>query len=139
MLEKFCRVYQELSSNNLEALDLIYHPDIHFIDPAHEITGLTMLKSYFHSLYQNVSSIGFDFTSRIRQDDDIALEWVMSISHFRLNRGRIFKVNGMSRLHVTNSGLVDLHRDYFDLGAMLYERLPVLGMVVINLKRRLGK
>jgi hypothetical protein len=33
---------------------------------------------------------------------------------------------------------VCLHRDYFDLGAMLYEQLPLLGAVVRTLKGRLG-
>jgi len=139
MLEKFCSVYRELNKDNLDMLELIYHPDIRFIDPVHEITGLNRMKSYFASLYQNVNSIRFEFTSRIQQDDNIALEWLMSIAHPRLNRGRMFMVNGMSRLHTTDSGLVDLHRDYFDLGAMLYEHLPLLGTVVINLKRRLGR
>lgn len=139
MLEEFCRVYKELNKDNLEMLETIYHPDIHFIDPAHEFEGLTRLKSYFASLYQNVDSIMFEFTSSIQQGEDIALEWLMSIEHPRLNRGRMFRVCGMSRLHMIDSGLVDLHRDYFDLGAMLYEHLPLLGTVVINLKRRLGR
>lgn len=139
MFEKFCKVYKELNRDNLEMLELIYHPDIHFIDPAHELMGLSKLKSYFDILYRNVSSINFDFTSRIQQNDDIALEWLMSIAHPWLNRGKMFRVNGMGSLRVTDSGLVNLHRDYFDLGAMLYEHLPLLGTVVINLKRRLGR
>jgi len=139
MLEKFCWVYNQLNRDNLDMLELIYHPDILFIDPAHEFTGLAKLKSYFGNLYRNVSSISFDFTSRIQRDDDIALEWLMSVSHPKLNRGRMFRVNGISRLHVTESGLVDLHRDYFDLGAMLYERLPVFGTLIMNLKGRLGR
>ena len=36
------------------------------------------------------------------------------------------------------AGKVCQHRDYFDLGAMLYEQLPLLGPVVRTIKMRLG-
>ncbi|HGP4674712.1 TPA: nuclear transport factor 2 family protein, partial [Vibrio cholerae O1] len=36
-------------------------------------------------------------------------------------------------------GKVTYHRDYFDMGEMLYEQLPVLGQVIRAIKRRLGQ
>lgn len=47
-------------------------------------------------------------------------------------------VEGATRLEFDETGKVCLHRDYFDLGAMLYEQLPLLGAVVRTIKGRLG-
>lgn len=138
MIDRFCDVYRRLNVTNLELLGEVYHPDIHFVDPAHEFMGLTKLTDYFAGLYQNINSISFDFTTRIQQRDDIGLEWLMNFSHPRLKAGQAIRVEGMSRLHLGDNGLIDLHRDYFDLGAMLYEQLPVLGVVIRNLKGRLS-
>jgi hypothetical protein len=44
----------------------------------------------------------------------------------------------MSYLQFDKAGKVRYHRDYFDLGAMLYEHLPLLGSLVKTIKRRLG-
>ena len=48
------------------------------------------------------------------------------------------RVEGATRLQFDAWGKVCLHRDYFDLGAMLYEQLPLLGPVVRVIKGRLG-
>ncbi|MBW6508769.1 MAG: hypothetical protein K0A94_04400, partial [Desulfuromonadales bacterium] len=62
--------------------------------------------------------------------------WVMHLRHPRLNRGAEVEVPGISYLHIAADGRVDEHRDYFDLGALLYERLPLLGPLVRAVKRR---
>ena len=139
MIERFCEVYQKLNKDNLETLGLIYHPAIHFVDPAHELHGLPELTSYFKTLYASTTSVNFEFTARIQQGNDIAVEWLMNFSHPRLQQGRTIGVNGMSHLQIDQSGLVDYHRDYFDLGALIYEHLPILGTLIIRLKRRISR
>ena len=37
------------------------------------------------------------------------------------------------------SGKVIYHRDYFDMGAFVYENIPVLGPIVRYTKKRLSK
>ena len=66
------------------------------------------------------------------------LGWTMTFSHPRLRGGAPVTVEGATRLAFDEEGKVCLHRDYFDLGAMLYEQLPLLGAVVRTLKGRLG-
>jgi hypothetical protein len=39
----------------------------------------------------------------------------------------------------TRNGKIYYHRDYFDMGAMLYEHLPLLGRIIQRLKHRLGQ
>lgn len=138
-LDTFLEVYQQLNGNSLELLEKIYAEDIVFIDPAHEIQGLDKLTQYFSALYQNITSIDFTFTSRLSGDSVAYVQWDMRFSHPQLRKGEIIALPGMTYLQFNANGQVYHHRDYFDLGCMLYEHIPILGKVVTSIKRRLGQ
>jgi ketosteroid isomerase-like protein len=61
IIEDFTQIYQRLNKDNLELLTDLYSADITFIDPLHTIEGIDNLTVYFAGLYDNVSSISFDF------------------------------------------------------------------------------
>jgi hypothetical protein len=137
-MDKFLDTYQRLTADSLYLLSEIYTKDVRFIDPAHEINGLDPLKAYFANLYRNINAPGFRFTQHLRSADEGYVQWEMDFSHPRLNRGRLITVPGASYLIFSDENRVSLHRDYFDLGAMLYEQLPAFGRVITAIKRRLG-
>ncbi|MBD1401827.1 nuclear transport factor 2 family protein [Pelobacter sp. M08fum] len=135
-LEQFFNTYQRLNRDNLDLLGGIYSDDIRFSDPAHSLKGLPALRDYFAELYANVEQIRFDFSAPRISNDQVFVQWVMRLRHPRLNRGGEIEVPGISCLHFAENGLVDDHRDYFDLGLLLYEQLPLLGPLVRAVKRR---
>ena len=59
-------------------------------------------------------------------------------NHPSLRAGDTIRVEGASYLR-THNGKIYYHRDYFDMGAMLYEHLPLLGRIVQRIKKRLGQ
>lgn len=138
-LEKFLKTYTELNANNLQLLADIYTEDVRFIDPAHEIRSLVRLTDYFASLYSNISFIQFQFSDHQRVAEQGYVQWQMNFSHPRLKGGRAITVDGASYFRFNDNGKVYFHRDYFDLGAMLYEQLPLLGRIIIAVKKRLGR
>lgn len=138
-MQTFLDVYNRLSASNLELLETIYHPSVTFVDPAHEIRGLSELTRYFTELYSEVGQIGFLFRHPLRQGDSAYVQWQMNFTHRRLAGGKTITVNGASFLQFGDDDLVFMHRDYFDLGALLYEHLPLLGRAVLLIKGRLGK
>jgi hypothetical protein len=71
-------------------------------------------------------------------DNQAALYWTMSFCHPKLNQGSEIVVEGHSYL-VEQDNKVIKHRDYLDVGAMLYEHIPLLGSVVKTVKRRAAK
>jgi len=137
-IRKFMETYNQLDKTNLALLDTIYHPRIHFADPAHSLDGLNSLKLYFTALYENVRSIRFEFHAHLENSSQAFLTWTMHFSHARLAKGRSIAVSGCSRLEFAAEGKVIYHRDYFDLGAMLYEHIPLLGGIIKTIKQRLG-
>ena len=137
-LNEFNSVYQKLNINNLDLLDSIYHQEVTFIDPIHEINGLTDLQQYFQGLYQNLNSCQSIISNVIAQPDQAAIYWEMIYQHPKLNKGNEVSVFGSSHLR-SKDGKVIYHRDFLDLGSMLYEQLPVLGKVIRLVKSKAAK
>jgi len=137
IVEQFKQLYQELDGTNIEIIESIYAPEIRFHDPFHQVEGLQSLKNYFQDLYINVDAINFEFGESISEGDNHFVDWVMNLTHPKLNKGRAFKVSGASFLKVNETQQIILHRDFFDAGVMLYEQLPVLGGLVRLIKRRI--
>ena len=92
----------------------------------------------FAVLYRNIVPPEFHFSHHQRSGDNAYVQWVMTFSHPRLNGGEQITVPGVSYLRFSGAEKVAFHQDYFDVGAMLYEQIPVLGRIITHLKRRLG-
>jgi len=134
-LNNFINIYQTLSIDNLDLLKNIYHQDITFIDPIHKVQGYDNLVNYFEGLYENLSTCEFIIEQVIVQDSHAALYWKMSYQHAKLNKGKTVTVLGTS--HIEGKGdKVYYHRDYLDLGVMLYEQLPIIGRLIRWIKKR---
>jgi limonene-1,2-epoxide hydrolase len=137
-IEMVSEVYQKLNKNNLHLLEQIYHKDVVFEDSAHRLEGWEQLSAYFDSLYTNVIKCDFDIRHHQQVEDSGFLTWTMQLQHPKLNGGEAVEVNGVSHIRFSGDRVI-FHRDYFDLGEMLYENIPLLGFVIKNIKQRLGK
>nr|WP_115718715.1 nuclear transport factor 2 family protein [Gallaecimonas mangrovi] len=137
-LYQFLSHYQQLNRRNLHLLEKMYSHDVAFEDPAQKIAGRAALTHYFEQLYDNVDAVTFVYQSTQIQGVQAWVQWTLELRHPRLNRGEKYSFEGASHLVFNSQGQVTHHRDYFDLGAMLYERLPVIGGLVRFVKRRLG-
>jgi len=128
-LNNFIEVYQSLSVDNLNLLEAIYHEDITFIDPIHEVKGFNKLHDYFKGLYENLSQCRFVINEVIVNENVAAIYWEMNYVHPKLNKGKAVKVSGNSLIKGRDNKVI-YHKDYLDLGVMLYEQLPLLGKVI---------
>lgn len=134
-VERFINHYNSLSISTMHLLDDMYQVDVHFIDPIHEIYGIVELKRYFENLYTNVQSIVFELNESHTCGDDCFLYWTMEYQHKALNRGKTITVTGHSHLRFADDK-VAFHRDYIDVGQMLYEHIPVIGWAIKHVKSR---
>lgn len=138
LAKQFAEGFAALDRHNLERLNDLYDPQIHFTDPLHDVRGLDELHSYFENLYANISELQFEFLQCSAVDDEQALlRWNMSYRHPRLAGGKLIRVPGCSLINF-RQGKVYRHVDYYDAGALLYEHIPLLGQVIAWLKRRLA-
>ena len=124
------------TADNLTAEDLarIYTEDVVFVDPLGRIEGLDTLSRYFAGVYKNVSSCRFEYLDELKTDSKASIKWDMVFRHSKLSGGKEIVVRGVSMLEFTDK--VHYHEDVYDLGALMYENIPVLGAPVRMLKRR---
>ncbi|MBL7687167.1 MAG: nuclear transport factor 2 family protein [Bdellovibrionaceae bacterium] len=134
-LERFLNHFNELNRDSINVVGLMYAEDVSFQDPLHEIQGLPHLKKYFTRLYKHTESCRFEWDSRLMLGNEAMIAWRMQLKHRFLNSGKAFSVPGATLLRFQPQGdLVIYQRDYFDVGAMLYERMPVLGTLIRTVK-----
>ena len=128
--------YRLLDSVSLPQLSQIYHSQVVFIDPVGQHDGIAALENYFRQLLKTVNYCRFDIQQTQAINDSATLVWRMDYSHPALKRGRALSLQGISHLRIEENRVI-YQRDYYDLGAMLYEHIPLLGHAVKALKARL--
>lgn len=134
-LEKFLDNFNQIDRDHIGLLSSMYTEDISFQDPIHEIQGLEHLRQYFTRMYKNTLRANFEWDSRLMLGNEAMVAWRMALTHKTLNGGKEFWVPGASHLKFQQSGeLVTYHRDFFDTGALLYERIPGLASIVKLIK-----
>ena len=128
--------YQKSGKLQPEQLDAIYTQDVEFRDPLHTIFGILALKSYMKNLYTSSPDIRFEYTDEQSGDNWAAITWVMHFRHPSLAGGRLISVRGITQIRFTDR--IFYHEDFYDLGAMLYQHVPVLGRIIRFINRRIG-
>jgi len=134
VVERFKQTYNRLNTQSLGLLNELYSHDVVFQDPFRRMSGLPALTEYFTELYRHVELSSFVFEDEVVQGNSAVLTWTMSLKHPRLNGGDVVTVPGST--HIRFRDKVTYHRDYFDGGAMLYEHLPLIGLVIRMIKER---
>ena len=129
-------LYRDANELSREAIAEVYAPEVVFVDPIHRIEGIDALQQYLSVMYGNVYSCHFDYQTQIVDADRASIKWEMRFRHKRLAGGKPIEVRGSTFIEF-NERIV-LHEDFFDVGSMLYEHVPVLGAGVRYLKRRIS-
>jgi ketosteroid isomerase-like protein len=136
-LARFRRLFNNLYAGNLAELGSVYSNKVRFTDPFTTVHGIDELTEYFSGAYANVISCDFVFADPVISGEDVCIPWVMHLQHKRIRKGKVVVVDGISQL-VIRDGRVISHRDYFDVGQLLYENLPVMGRLIRWLRNQAG-
>lgn len=138
-LEDFVRFYNSLNANNLGSLAALYHPDVVFCDPVHQISGLPALRDYFAHAYARLTESHFHVQSMAASSQTGFVSWQMRIRHPAIAQGNEILVDGCSELRWQEDGFIIAHRDYYDLTQMVYQHLPVIGWLTSKVKQQMAK
>lgn len=138
IIDHFSRFYTDLASMQISELSKIYSADVVFIDPIAEHQGLSSVEEYFSKLLKNAKFCEFNihYKKPVEQSGYV-VSWTMKFTSTRINKGRPVAVDGLTVLEIVNDRIV-FHRDYYDLGQMVYEHVPFLGRIIKKIKGSLG-
>ncbi len=135
--ELFRFLYQQQGSMSAAQLASIYADDIVFKDPIHTLDGLQAVTAYFSRMGQNMNTCRFEFIDEIVTADQAHITWNMRYSHKKIAGGKEQLLRGMSLIKFNHEKIV-YHEDCYDVGAMVYEHLPLLGKATLLIKKRIG-
>ncbi|MBC6428243.1 MAG: nuclear transport factor 2 family protein [Cellvibrionales bacterium] len=126
--------YRDLLHMPLDDIEQLYSQDIVFRDPLHQLRGTAELHAYLHRLCSGLRSGRFECLDQTSSAGNAFIKWNMHFCHPRLG-SKTISVRGISHLHFAER--IHYHEDIYDLGAMLYEQIPLLRAPTRWLKRRL--
>ncbi len=138
-IEKAKSFFLKLNKDSMSLVDDFYHPQVKFQDPVHKLEGSLAVKKYYQKLYENVDSIYFEFSDGVESDDKIALTWRMFLKSPSIQSGSEITVDGVSIIKFDAGGKAIWHRDYFDMGEFIYERVPVLKSIIKYIKNKFAQ
>ncbi len=136
-LERLKAFYRNMSPASLSQLPDIYHSQTVLIDPVGRHEGLSALTQYFEQLLAQTKYCRFGIQHTLTQNEESVLFWQMIYAHPRLKKGQELRLEGTSHLRFSESRVI-YQRDFYDMGAMLYEHIPLLGSAVKAVKSRLA-
>jgi len=136
LLEQFKRFYRDLQQAGVDDIASVYSDNIVFRDPVHEIRSLTNLHAYLFHMYAGVKRCHFDYLDELIAEGKAYIKWDMTLEHKKLGDKKIV-VRGVSQIEFGEK--IHFHEDFYDMGQLLYEHLPVLGSATRWLKQRLSR
>jgi hypothetical protein len=133
-LERIALYFETLTPENVLRLSDLYHAQACFKDPFNEVQGLVDIERIFFHMYTQVKNPQFRIVSGVLQENTGWLEW-----DFSFDRGvDTLKVRGASKLVFSDAGEITIHRDYWDTGEELYAKLPFIGWLIRQLRKKLS-
>lgn len=136
-IEHFKQLYKTFDNETPAQLPKLYHPTIIFKDPIHELKGLAALTDYFANFCKQGNQYRFEFTNEVISHDQAFFQWHMHYAHPSLANGKPLLLNGGTLIKF-NAQII-YHEDFYDMGAMIYQHVPLLGWAVRKINARIAE
>lgn len=130
----YCAFWQGLSRDTLGTVDRFMAPDVRFRDPFNDVRGLDRVKALFAHLYAMLAEVGIEVEDVALSGRTAYLKWRFV---YRLKSGQRFDIEGMSEVRFGPDGKATAHLDHWDAASQFWERIPVIGFLLRQGKKRL--
>lgn len=132
----YVHFYETMTPLSLDRLDTLVTPDVRFVDPFNDVTGLVAMRRILERMFADLHEPRFRVTHRAWDGATCLLRWRFT-ARGKSNQNE-WLIVGMSELAFAPDGRVSSHIDHWDAGRQVYEKLPVLGAVLRVIRRRLA-
>lgn len=134
-IDGFKHLYTPFNEATLSVLPVYYAPEIEFVDPIHKLSGLNELTTYFRGFCNPDLPTHFIFLETLACPDHAFLRWQMRYSHPKLSSGNPLSLEGTSFIKFRDT--VYFQQDFYDMNAMIYQHLPLVGSLTGFINNRL--
>jgi len=134
-VQRIRQMFEQLQVSDLPRLAEIYSTEARFKDPFNEVQGLPAVQGVFAHMFKALRQPRFVIHDSVVQGQQCFLTWSFLFYQPRLGKAEQC-IRGGSHLLLDEEGRIREHRDYWDAAEELYEKFPVLGVLLRWLKRR---
>ena len=128
-------LFEQLTPPDVARLGEFYTPDAQFKDPFNQVRGVPQVQRIFGHMFTALDDPRFVVHDIVVQGEHCFLTWDFVFRLRRFSRA-LQTIHGSSHLKLAADGRIEMHRDYWDAAEELYEKLPVVGMLMRWLKKR---
>ncbi len=128
--------FETLTEASVSRLPEYYKEDAYFKDPFNEVLGVKYIQHIFAHMYTALDKPRFVITSKIVEDNACFLVWDFKFYMKKYDKTKEQTIRGGSHLVLNADGKIVSHRDYWDVAEELYEKLPVVGVLMRWLKKQ---
>jgi hypothetical protein len=123
-------------ANVQQKVEGFYAPTAVYEDPVGRFEGRDQILAHLKQQLGGVQSLAIDVKEEFVSGDETVALWTMTVTHKDLNSGEPLTIDGATHVR-SQAGLVTYQRDYYDLGALVYENVSVVGRLVRWVKGKL--
>lgn len=132
----YLRYFAELTPDNVGRIDRLVVPDLHFRGPLGEFRSREKLRRLLERMFERLKSPRFIMRDHALSGQIAYIRWTFT---FRLGGSpKPWLVEGVSEVRFDHAGHAMSHFDHWDAAEQLYEKLPALGWVMRQIKRRIA-
>lgn len=125
--------YQTLTPQTLPDIARFYTENARFKDPFNDVRGVAKIQVVFHHMFKTLEQPRFTVIHALRDGDQAFITWDFDFAY----AGRKVNIHGGSHFQFDADGKITLHRDYWDAAEELFEKIPLLGLPVAWLRKKL--
>ena len=133
---RLARYFETINPQSVTAVVDYYAANARFKDPFNDVTGVAAIQHIFAHMFEALEQPHFVVTEQVVQGQQCFMTWEFRFGFKNFKKGEPQVILGATHLVFSESGLVTLHRDYWDAAEELYEKLPLVGGLMRWLKRQ---
>lgn len=132
------RYFETLTVASLADIGTVYVADARFKDPFNDVQGLAAIRRIYAHMFETLDAPRFVVVDALPAGNRCCLVWQLRFGAGGGRPGPVHLICGASHLRFAADGRIELHRDYWDPAEELYEKVPLLGLLMRALRRRLA-
>lgn len=114
----------------------VFEPDAAFEDPFHKLSGIDAIYGVFQKMFATLTEPKFAVDEIVENGGVAYLRWEFSYRRSPGAPPAFFE--GVSRVQFSADGKATSHIDYWDAAGNVYANIPLLGPLLVFLRRRIG-
>ena len=135
-VRNYVAVFEGLTPERLDEFLSLCTQDVRFVDPFNDVRGRRRVRAVFAKMFRDIAVTDIQVHDWAVSGHTAYLRWTFA---FRPKRSeKRWCLEGMSEVHFDEAGSVEAHIDHWDAAGQLYEKLPVIGWLLRQIRARLA-